>query len=385
MKFMGYRRKDGKVGIRNHVLVLATSVCSNKVAEDISRAVEGTTFINNTYGCCQLGVDFTLTRKTIVNTCLHPNVGAVLVVGLGCEGLEPLDIYESIKESGKPVEMLTIQGEKGTLNAYAKGVSIARKFVQEISSIQKECCDISEIILGMECGGSDTTSGLASNPTCGICSDKMVELGGTSILSETTEFIGAEHVVAKRGKTEEISKKILELVCNCEKKAMSLGVDIRGSQPTPGNIVGGLTTIEEKSLGCIHKSGTKEFQGVLEYADIPQTKGLYIMDTPGQDIESITGMVAGGAQIIIFTTGRGTPTGNPISPVIKLTGNKFTFDSMIDNIDFDASKIITGEESINETGNKLFYEILKVCNGKITKAEALKHKEFGILRIASTF
>lgn len=166
---------------------------------------------------------------------------------------------------------------------------------------------------------------------------------------------------------------------------MLLGVDIRGGQPTPGNIVGGITTIEEKSLGCIHKSGTKEFQGVLEYADIPQTKGLYIMDTPGQDIESITGMVAGGAQIIIFTTGRGTPTGNPISPVIKLTGNKFTFDSMIDNIDFDASKIITGEESINETGNKLFYEILKVCNGKITKAEALKHKEFGILRIASTF
>ena len=385
MKFMGYRRKDGKVGIRNHVLVLATSVCSNKVAEDISRAVEGTTFINNTYGCCQLGVDFTLTRKTIVNTCLHPNVGAVLVVGLGCEGLEPLDIYESIKESGKPVEMLTIQGEKGTLNAYAKGVSIARKFVQEISSIQKECCDISEIILGMECGGSDTTSGLASNPTCGICSDKMVELGGTSILSETTEFIGAEHVVAKRGKTEEISKKILELVCNCEKKAMSLGVDIRGSQPTPGNIVGGLTTIEEKSLGCIHKSGTKEFQGVLDYADIPASHGLFIMDTPGQDIESITGMVAGGAQVIIFTTGRGSPTGNPIAPVIKLTGNKNTFEAMQDNIDFDVSNIILGKESIHDAGERLFEEILHVCNGKITKAEALKHKEFGVLRLASTF
>lgn len=385
MKFMGYRRKDGKVGIRNHVLVLATSVCSNKVAEDISRAVEGTTFINNTYGCCQLGVDFTLTRKTIVNTCLHPNVGAVLVVGLGCEGLEPLDIYESIKESGKPVEMLTIQGEKGTLTAYAKGVSIARKFVQEISSIQKECCDISEIILGMECGGSDTTSGLASNPTCGICSDKMVELGGTSILSETTEFIGAEHVVAKRGKTEEISKKILELVCNCEKKAMSLGVDIRGSQPTPGNIVGGLTTIEEKSLGCIHKSGTKEFQGVLDYADIPDSHGLLIMDTPGQDIESITGMVAGGAQVIIFTTGRGSPTGNPIAPVIKLTGNKNTFEAMQDNIDFDVSDIILGKESIHDAGERLFEEILHVCNGKITKAEALKHKEFGVLRLASTF
>ena len=255
--------------------------------------------------------------------------------------------------------MITIQEEKGTLNAYAKGVAIARKFVQQLSLEEKVECDISEIILGMECGGSDTTSGLASNPTCGICSDMIIDFGGTSILSETTEFIGAEHVVAKRGKNEKVSKEILELVQNCEKKAMS--------------------------LGCIHKSGTKEFQGVLQYADIPQTKGLYIMDTPGQDIESITGMVAGGAQIVIFTTGRGTPTGNPISPVIKLTGNKFTFDSMIDNIDFDASKIISGEESIAETGKRLFQEILKVCNGKITKAEALKHKEFGILRIASTF
>ena len=373
MKFMGYRRNDGKVGIRNHVLILATSVCSNKVAEDISHAVEGSTYINNTYGCCQLGADFELTKKTIINTGKNPNVGAILVVGLGCEGIEPLDIYEAIKETGKPVEKITIQEEKGTLNAYAKGVAIARKFV------------ISEIILGMECGGSDTTSGLASNPTCGVCSDMIVDFGGISILSETTEFIGAEHVVAKRGKNEKVSKEIIELVKKCEEKAMLLGVDIRGGQPTPGNIVGGITTIEEKSLGCIHKSGTKEFQGVLEYADIPQEKGLYIMDTPGQDIESITGMVAGGAQIIIFTTGRGTPTGNPISPVIKLTGNKFTFDSMIDNIDFDASKIISGEESINETGNKLFQEILKVCNGKITKAEALKHKEFGILRIASTF
>lgn len=385
MKFMGYRREDGKVGIRNHVLVLATSVCSNKIAEDISLAVEGSTFINNTYGCCQLGSDFELTKQTIVNTGKHPNVGAVLVVGLGCEGLEPLDVCNSIRESGKPVEMITIQSEKGTLNTYAKGVSIARKFVQELSQQKKQECDISEIILGMECGGSDTTSGLASNPTCGVCSDMIIDMGGSSILSETTEFIGAEHVVARRGKTKEISEKILNLVRNCEAKAMKLGVDIRGGQPTPGNIVGGITTIEEKSLGCIHKSGTKEFEGVLEYAEIPKKKGLFIMDTPGQDIESITGMVAGGAQVIIFTTGRGTPTGNPIAPVIKLTGNKFTFESMIDNIDFDVSRIISGEETIQEAGEKLFEEVVEVCNGKITKAEALKHREFGILRNSCTF
>lgn len=385
MKFMGYKRSDGKVGIRNYVLILATSVCSNKLAADIANAVEGATHINNTFGCCQLGADARLTLKTIVNTGIHPNVGAVVVVGLGCEGTEPLEVYNEIKKTGKPVEVITIQGEGGTLKAFAKGVSIARRFVQELSLIPKVECDITDLILGMECGGSDTTSGLASNPTCGVASDKLVALGGTSILSETTEFIGAEHVVARRGINEKVSQDILNLVRGCEKRAMALGEDIRGGQPTPGNIEGGLTSIEEKSLGCIHKSGTASFQGVLDYAEIPLGKGLYIMDTPGQDIESITGMVAGGAQVIIFTTGRGTPTGNPIAPVIKLTGNAFTYKNMEDNIDFDVSEIVSGHKTIQEMGEKLFDEIIEVCNGKITKAEALKHREFCIYKMAPTF
>ena len=294
-------------------------------------------------------------------------------------------MYNEIKKTGKPVEVITIQGEGGTLKAFAKGVSIARRFVQELSLTPKVECDITDLILGMECGGSDTTSGLASNPTCGVASDKLVALGGTSILSETTEFIGAEHVVARRGINEKVSQDILNLVRGCEKRAMALGEDIRGGQPTPGNIEGGLTSIEEKSLGCIHKSGTAPFQGVLDYAEIPSGKGLYIMDTPGQDIESITGMVAGGAQVVIFTTGRGTPTGNPIAPVIKLTGNAFTYKNMEDNIDFDVSEIVSGHKTIQEMGEKLFDEIIEVCNGKITKAEALKHREFCIYKIAPTF
>ncbi len=385
MKFMGYKRSDGKVGIRNYVLILATSVCSNKLAADIANTVEGATHINNTFGCCQLGADARLTLKTVVNTGIHPNVGAVVVVGLGCEGTEPLEVYNEIKKTGKPVEVITIQGEGGTLKAFAKGVSIARRFVQELSLTPKVECDITDLILGMECGGSDTTSGLASNPTCGVASDKLVALGGTSILSETTEFIGAEHVVARRGINEKVSQDILNLVRGCEKRAMALGEDIRGGQPTPGNIEGGLTSIEEKSLGCIHKSGTASFQGVLDYAEIPLGKGLYIMDTPGQDIESITGMVAGGAQVIIFTTGRGTPTGNPIAPVIKLTGNAFTYKNMEDNIDFDVSEIVSGHKTIQKMGEKLFDEIIEVCNGKITKAEALKHREFCIYKMAPTF
>ena len=217
MKFMGYKRPDGKVGIRNYVLILATSVCSNKLAADIANAVEGATHINNTFGCCQLGADARLTLKTVVNTGIHPNVGAVVVVGLGCEGTEPLEVYNEIKKTGKPVEVITIQGEGGTLKAFAKGVSIARRFVQELSLTPKVECDITDLILGMECGGSDTTSGLASNPTCGVASDKLVALGGTSILSETTEFIGAEHVVARRGINEKVSQDILNLVRGCEK------------------------------------------------------------------------------------------------------------------------------------------------------------------------
>lgn len=284
MKFMGYTRNDGKVGIRNHVLVLATSVCSNKVAEEIANKVVGCTHINNTFGCCQIGSDARLTNKTVINTALNGNVGAVVVVGLGCEGTEPDYVAKEIAKSGKPVKTVVIQKEGGTLKAFAK-----------------------------------------------------------------------------------------------------VGEDIRGGQPTPGNIEGGLTSIEEKSLGCIHKAGHAPITGVLNYADIPDKKGLYIVDTPGQDIESITGMVAGGAQIVVFTTGRGTPTENPIAPVIKLTGNQGTFDKMSDNIDLNVSQIISGEKSINEMGNVLFEEIISVSNGKTTKAEELGHKEFCIYETAPTF
>ncbi|GAD80956.1 UxaA family hydrolase [Vibrio ezurae] len=385
MKFMGYRRPNGQVGIRNHVLILATSVCSNLVAREIAEKVQGCTHINNTFGCCQIGSDARLTTKTVINTALNGNIGAVVVVGLGCEGTEPTHVYDEIKKTGKPVEMVTIQGDGGTLGAFAKGAEYARVFAQELSQQVREECDISELILGMECGGSDTTSGLASNPTVGEASDFIVNNGGTSMLSETTEFIGAEHVVAGRAVTEEGSEAILELVRSCEARAIALGEDIRGGQPTPGNIEGGLTTIEEKSLGCIHKSGHAPITGVLQYADIPEAKGLFIMDSPGQDVESMTGMAAGGAHLMAFTTGRGSPTGNAISPVIKITGNKTTYNKMPGNIDLDVSPIMDGDSSIKDMGEVLLKEIIAVANGKPTKSETLGHKEFCIYKTAPTF
>lgn len=386
MKLFGYRRENGKVGIRNHVLILPASVCASEVSARIASHVNGCVALANQHGCCQVGADLDLTIKTLTNLGKNANVHSVLVVGLGCEGVPTKEVAEEIrKDTGKRVEYLIIQECKGTINTEALGVKIAAEMAREASKQEKVEVDIAEIVLGIECGGSDTTSGLASNPAVGYASDKLVRLGGTSIFSETTEFIGAEHILAKRAVTKEVGDRILEIVRNCENKANSMGVDMRGGQPTPGNIQGGLTTIEEKSLGCIYKGGTEPIDGVLDYAEIVENKGLYIMDTPGQDIESMTGMVAGGATVVIFTTGRGTPTGNPLTPVIKVCANPETVKNMADNIDIDAGTIIEGTDTVQAIGEKIFEEMIEVVNGKKTKAESLNHREFGILKLISTF
>ncbi len=258
---------------------------------------------------------------------------------------------------------------------------------RKLATQTREEFDISELVLGLECGGSDPTSGIASNPSVGKASNLLIDAGGSSILSETTELIGAEHLVAARCVTQELADKLVYMVKRVEEKSIGYGVDLRGTQPTPGNIEGGLTTIEEKSLGCIYKAGDKPVVGVLEYSEPvdPENHGLYFMDTPGEDIDSITGMVAGGAQIVVFTTGRGTPTGCPIAPVIKVTGNTGTFEKMPDNIDINAGKVITEGASLDEIGREIFEMMIRVANGDLTKAESLGHKEFGIYRIGDTF
>ena len=235
--------------------------------------------------------------------------------------------------------------------------------------------------MGLECGASDATSGIAANPALGVASDMIIKEGGTSILSETTELIGAEHLIANRSKNPHVKKRIYEIVGRMHKKIETMGVDFLGGQPTPGNARGGLTTIEEKSLGCIYKAGSTQIQEVLEYGEKPRKKGLVIMDTPGHDVESITGMIAGGAQLIAFTTGLGTPVGSAIAPVIKITGNPRTYVTMKENIDIDAGTIIEGKETIECVGNRIYYEIARIASGKRTKAENLGCHEFAINRI----
>lgn len=386
MKFKGYRRPDGTVGIRNHVLVIPSVVCANRVARGISQQVAGTTWVEHQHGCTQLGADAELTAHVLITHGTHPNVYGVVVVGLGCETIRAQDIAAAIKKKAphKPVHLVVIQDEGGSVKATAAGVTAARAMVGEASRLEREPIDAAELILGTECGGSDACSGISGNPALGVASDMLIDAGGTVILAETTEIIGAEHIVAARAVNETVAKRCFEVIGRCEALATNMGVDMRGGQPTPGNIEGGLSSIEEKSLGCIYKAGSRPLQDVIEYAAPITKKGLVWMDTPGQDIEQITGMVAGGCHIVVFTTGRGTCCGSPIAPTIKVSTTTPLFHKMNDNIDLDAGPIVTGDETVDQVGRRIFAELLEVASGKLTKAEILGFNDFAINRIGPT-
>ena len=384
MKFLGYKRADGKVGVRNKIFILPTSVCASDTTRIIASQIESAVTFNNQNGCSQVAGDQQLTMDVMAGMAANPNVYGVIAVSLGCENCQMDLVVEAIKErTNKPIESFIIQENGGTIATIEKAVRAGRKMAQEASKLQREEFDISNLIIGTECGGSDPTSGLASNVLIGELSDNLVNLGSTSILSETTEFIGAEHILAKRAKNEEVRDRIYEIVHRYEKALQLVGEEVREGNPSPGNKAGGITTLEEKSLGCIHKGGHTIINAVFDYAKPVTEKGLVIMDTPGNDPSSVAGMVAGGAQIIVFSTGRGTPTGNPIVPVIKITGNRITFANMKDNIDVDASPVIYGPQTLKELGNELLKEVVEVANGKQTKAETLGYTETAIARLCN--
>ena len=383
---MGYERPKKQVGIRNKVVILPSVVCVNHVSTQIARRVEGTVAIPHPLGCGQFGPDFSYTSRTLSGLATNPNVHGVIVIGLGCENITSKLLGRSVKRAKKPVEFFDVQDVKGgTVEAIEKGVKFAKSMVTEANELKREPFDFSNLILGLECGASDSISGITANPAVGVVSDKIVELGGTSILPEFTEWIGTEHLLIDRAINKNIADKIKKPLRLFLENTMKLGIDFRGIQPTPGNIEGGLSTIEEKSLGTIAKAGKSPIEGVIDYSDKPKGKGLWLMIEPGLDVESMTGLAAAGAQVIIMTTGRGSPVGNPVSPVIKICGNPKTCDWMKCNIDIDASEIITEGRTIQNVADDLWKKLVSTCNGELTQAEILGFEDIAIWRVLGTF
>ena len=379
MQFMGYKRSEGRAGIRNHVLILPTCACGSESSRIVASQVRGAVNIVFNTGCSDVAANTAMSQKILTGFACNPNVYGVVIIGLGCETVPHKVLREKIEAmTKKPVVSFGIQEEGGTLKTIEKATRAARIMAAEAGMRQKEPCDISELLLGIECGGSDATSGIASNPAVGNLSDRLVDLGASTIMSESIEWIGGEHVLARRAATPEIHNQIIKVCEDYEKHLLAAGQDCRAGQPTPGNKDGGLSTIDEKSLGCIFKGGTRPIVEVLEQAERPTKQGAIVMDTAGYDISSVTSMVAAGCNAVIFTTGRGTPTGNAIAPVLKVTANEHTYQRMEDNMDVDLSAIIRGEMTIPESGEMLLGEMEKILNGKLTKAEAYGFSDIAV-------
>lgn len=379
IQFWGYRRAEGRPGIRNHVLILPSCACGSESARVVASQVRGAVNIVFNTGCSDVADNTAMSQKVLTGFACNPNVYGVVIIGLGCETVGHKQLREKIQAmTSKPVVSFGIQEEGGTLKTIEKAVRAARDMAAEAGMQQKELFDLSELFLGIECGGSDATSGIASNPAVGELSDRLVDLGATTLMSESIEWIGGEHIVAKRAANPRIHNEIIQVCRAYEEHLAAAKQNCRAGQPTPGNKAGGLSTLDEKSLGCIRKGGTRPIQEVLAQGARPTKTGALVMDTAGYDISSVTSMVAGGCQAVIFTTGRGTPTGNAIVPVLKVTANEVTYRNMEDNMDVDLSAIIRGEKTYQEMGAELQTEIEKICNGKLTKAEAYGFSDIAV-------
>ena len=378
-QFWGYRRAEGRPGIRNHVLILPTCACGSESSRIVASQVRGAVNIVFNTGCSDVAANTEMSQKVLTGFACNPNVYGVVIIGLGCETVPHLKLKEKIQAmTSKPVVSFGIQDEGGTLKTIEKAVRAARDMAAEAAMQQKELFDVSEFFMGIECGGSDATSGIASNPAVGELSDILVDMGATCMMSESIEWIGGEHVLAKRAADQEIQHQIIEVCRAYEEHLSGAGQDCRAGQPTPGNKAGGLSTLDEKSLGCIRKGGTRPIVEVLEQAKRPTKRGALVMDTAGYDISSVTSMVAAGCQAVIFTTGRGTPTGNAIVPVLKVTANGRTYQKMEDNMDIDLSAIVRGEKTYQEMGREMVSAIRDICNGKMTKAEAFGFSDIAV-------
>ncbi len=392
--FMGFRRPDGRVGTRNHVLIVPTSMCASHEAQQISMISEFTLYNREKYpnidgvvaiphnkGCgCQDGSTVDVMLRTLSNYADHPNVGGVILMDLGCEktnlSLVEKYLFKREQSFNKPVAKIGIQDVGGTQAAIERGLREVESMLPEVNRLERTECSISELVLGVKCGGSDGFSGISANPSLGRAADTLIKSGGTVLITEVPEFCGAEHVLANRAKDAETGRAIYRLVDWYKEYASKFGA-VLNQNPSPGNVAGGLLNITIKSLGAIAKAGTTRVEGVVEYAETPKVRGLNLMQGPGYDQESTPGLVAAGATIIVFTTGRGTTIGNAIAPVVKLASNTPVFERMSRDLDLSAGRVVDGTETIDEVGARVFDHIRRVASGEVlAKAEEHKHREF---------
>ena len=378
--FLGYKRENGRAGTRNHVIILPVDDISNACAEAVANNIKGTTALPHSYGRLQFGADLELHFRTMIGTAKNPNVAAAIIIGI--EPKWTKRIVDEVAKTGKPVEGFSIEGA-GDIETIMKASKKAQEFSIWASEKQREECPISDLWISVKCGESDTTSGLASNPTVGNLMDKLEPLGVHLCFGETSELTGAETVCEKRGKTPEAQAKFKKTWNDYNDFILKEATDdLSESQPTAGNIAGGLTTIEEKAFGNFQKIGGCQFIDVLEPAEEPtKGAGLYFMDTSSAAAECVTLQAAGGFNIHLFPTGQGNIIGNPIEPVIKLTANPLTAKTMSEHIDVDVSKILSREMNLSQAGDELIKSTLRVANGRLTCAEALGHKEFVMTKL----
>jgi altronate hydrolase len=394
--FHGFRRPDGRVGTRNYVLIVPTSMCASTESQQISTIaeyslynrekypnVDGVVAIPHNKGCgCSDGSNIEVMLRTLANYADHPNVGGVIMIELGCEKTN-LSIVEQYlhtrgRQLNKPFVRFGIQEAGGTQETIARGLKEVEMMLPEVNRSARVEAPVSELVLGVKCGGSDAFSGISANPSLGRAADRLVRTGGTVLLTEVPEFCGAEHLLANRAKDAETGRAVYAMVDWYKDFAGKLGVKL-GENPSPGNIAGGLLNITIKSLGAIAKAGTTRVEGVAGYSEPPKGRGVWLMQGPGYDQESTPGLVGAGATVVVFTTGRGTTIGNAIAPVIKLASNTAVFERMKLDIDLSAGGVIDGTETIDEVGARMFEHIRRVADGEIlTRAEENKHREFQI-------
>jgi (2R)-sulfolactate sulfo-lyase subunit beta len=378
-ELFGYRRENGRVGVRNHVVILPVDDISNAACEAVAGHIEGTLALPHSYGRLQYGEDLELHFRTMIGTGSNPNVAAAVVIGI--EENWTKRVADGIAKTGKPVASFSIEGS-GDLETVRRASWKAKEFVQWASELRREAVELEDLTVSIKCGESDTTTGLGSCPTVGTAVDLLVEAGASVFFGETSELTGGEHLIAERTATPELRKKFEETYDAYVSGIEARGVDLLGSQPTQGNVAGGLSTIEEKALGNIEKTGTGEVIGVLEPAEAPQDgPGLYFLDSSSAAAEHVTLMAAGGAVVHMFPTGQGNVVGNPIVPVIKVTANPNTASSMAEHIDVDVSGLLSREITLPEAGELLMDNLRRTVNGRVTSAEALGHREFSMTKL----